>query len=236
MLIPKIVHTTWINTDVLTSNHPMAVKGIQSLISLNPDWDVRLYPNEDIDTYLQTTMESSDYQLIRDFHVVQKSDIWRLFKLYYEGGMYIDIDRFVNKKLNDVISPHVKCVFCTCEDNDFSQDIMITAPGNPIFATAILLYITRIRLGIKNTYFLGPQTYMHAITGSIGQVYNTNPGKGTMNSVRAKLNELGFAQTFREQLPNNTFVYSGNETLNQWEQTKRTFYKEFNLKHWTGEW
>jgi len=104
-MIPKIVHMTWISDDVLTRDHPMAVKGIQSLITLNPEWEVKLYLNEEVDNYLESTLDTSDYNIIKDLHIVQKSDLWRLIKLFNEGGMYIDIDRFVNVKLDDVIDP-----------------------------------------------------------------------------------------------------------------------------------
>jgi len=235
-MIPKIIHATWIDDYILTSEHPLAVKGIQSLINLNPNWELRLSKDQDVDDYLQTALQTSDYNLIKDLHVVQKSDLWRLIKLYNEGGMYIDIDRFVNVKLDDAIEPNTKCVLCTCEDNDFSHDIMITAPENPIFANAINLYLERKRQGYNNTYFLGPQTWMHAVTGSLGQMVDTNPGKRVMDSIRSHIDIIDFIQTYREELPSNSFIYQGKETWEEWENSKRDFYKNNNLKHWTGEW
>ena len=235
-MIPKIVHTTWINKDILTSKHPMAQKGIQSLVKLNPGWTVKICDDNEVDLYLKNNLDPSLYKLIKDLHVVQKSDLWRLIKLYNEGGMYIDIDRFVNVQLDKVIEPNVKCVLCTCEDNDFSHDIMITAPGNPIFANAIDLYLERKVQGHNNTYFLGPQTWMHAVTASLGKMINSNPGNTIMKEIRSHIDNIDFIQTYREELPSNSFVYQGKESWDEWEEIKRDFYKENKLQHWTGEW
>jgi mannosyltransferase OCH1-like enzyme len=82
----------------------------------------------------------SDYALVKDVGIVPQTDLWRLFKLYTEGGLYIDIDRLCNISLNDVLDDTTKCVLPTCEDTDFSHDFMLSAPNNPIFANTIDLY------------------------------------------------------------------------------------------------
>jgi len=77
---------------------------------------------------------------------------------------------------------------------------------------------------------------MHAITGTLGQMVDTNPGKQVMDQIRTIINNTGFIQTYREELPSNSFVYQGEESWDEWEDIKRDFYSENNLKHWTGEW
>jgi hypothetical protein len=77
---------------------------------------------------------------------------------------------------------------------------------------------------------------MHAITMMLcGQLINTNPGIEVMNDIRQKISELSFIKTYREDPPNHTLVYQGNE-IDNWENTKRDFYAQSNIKHWTGEW
>ena len=40
--IPKIVHVSWNDKDLLNSNHDMVKLGIGKLCELNPEWDIQL--------------------------------------------------------------------------------------------------------------------------------------------------------------------------------------------------
>ena len=93
-MIPKLVHITWKNTDILKSNSPLIQNGILNLIKLNPDWEVNISTDDEVNEYLYTHMESQDFKLIENDKIVPKTDIWRLIKLYLEGGVYTDIDRY----------------------------------------------------------------------------------------------------------------------------------------------
>ena len=91
--------------------------------------------------------------------------------------MYVDIDRFVNTPLDELVDEGTKWVVPTCRDYDFSHDFMMTAPQNPVYSTAAQLYLQRLQEGHNSIYFLGPQTYMHAITLVLtGEMINTDPG------------------------------------------------------------
>jgi len=98
--IPKIAHIAWKTKDVVNSQSPLILNGLRNLIDLNPDWNVIIYDDHDIDEYLKSVLNKRDYNLIKDLHVVVKSDLWRQFKLYNEGGLYMDIDRFCNIPLS----------------------------------------------------------------------------------------------------------------------------------------
>ena len=41
-------------------------------------------------------------------HPVEKSDLWRLLKLYHEGGIYSDVDRLHNMRVQSVSDEHTK--------------------------------------------------------------------------------------------------------------------------------
>ena len=235
-MIPKLVHLSWKTKDILEDNHPLITNGVGRLQQMNPDWKFVVSDDDDIEQYLKNNLTSKGYELVRNVHIVQKSDLWRLFKIYNEGGLYIDIDRLCNVKLNDIFTDEIKWILPTCRDYDFSQDIMMSAPSNPIFAKTIDLFMQRKMEGCENTYFLGSQTYMHAITMMLcGQLINTNPGIEVMNDIRQKISELSFIKIYREDPPNDTLVYQGNE-IDNWENTKRDFYAKSKIKHWTGEW
>jgi mannosyltransferase OCH1-like enzyme len=236
MSIPKKAHLVWNHKNVINSNHPLITNGIRKLISLNPDWNVTVYDDHDIDEYLKSILDNSDYNLIKDVHIVEKSDLWRQFKLYNEGGLYMDIDRFYNIPLSEILTDGIKCVLPTCLDWDFSQDFMLTESKNPIQAKTIELILQRRHEGHKSVFFLGPQTYMHAVTYTLlGEIVDTNPGADTMDRIRNKISELPFVKTYREVPPNDTIVYKG-DIGDELEVQKRDFYAKEGVKHWTGEW
>jgi hypothetical protein len=234
-MIPKIVHVTWKTKEVLRSNSPLIQNGLKKLVELNPDWEVRVYDDSDIETYLQQNL-SADYDLIRDDHIVAKSDLWRLIKIYLEGGLYIDVDRLCNVKLSTIVDKETKWVLPTYKDSDFSQDFMMSAPNNPAFSDAAGLNMWRRRQGHRNVYYLGPQTYMNAISYSIfGKMADTNPGVEFFDEFRELVGRTPFLKTYREDPPYNTILYQDG-VHDGHENMKRELYKEFCMKHWTGEW
>jgi mannosyltransferase OCH1-like enzyme len=235
--IPKILHITWPSSEVLTSTHIFPSYCIQNLIKLSSDWRVELSTDEDLDFYLKSTLDTLDYILIKDKHIVTKSDLWRLLKLYLEGGAYCDIDRLCNKSLNDIITSDIKCLLPTCGDYNFSQDFMSSAPGNPIYAITAELMLQRIRNGSNNTYFLGPQTYMHGVTkGLLGEIIDVNPGPVIFSEIRQFIAKMSFVYTYKENVPYDTILCSDFTRSFDHETLKRDFYKEQSIKHWTGDW
>jgi len=236
-VIPKKIHISWKTKDLLDSQSVLVAEGVKKLKELNPGWEVTIYDDADVDGYLKNKIEPPLYALIADKHIVQKTDLWRLIKLYEEGGLYIDIDRFVDTPLDDLIDENTKWVLPTCRDYDFSHDFMMTAPQNPVYFCAAQLYLQRLRQGHTSVYFLGPQTYMHAVTLTLlGEMVNTDPGTEAFVKIREVMDSAGFIKTYREDPPFDTIVYrGGNHGLN-WEQEKRSFYAESGLRHWSGEW
>jgi hypothetical protein len=235
-MIPKIVHLSWKDKDVVNSQSDLIKNGLRNLIDLNPDWRVEISTDAEVDAYLKDQL-GEDYALVEDAGIVAKTDIWRLIKLFNEGGLYIDIDRFCNVKLSDLINDQIKWVLPTCADMDFSHDFMMTAPGNPAYANTIALYLQRRKEGHTNIYFLGAQTYMHGVTYTLfGEMINTDPGVEAFQKIRERLAQIPFIRTYRETPPYDTLVYQGDVSTESWEAMKRGFYAESGVKHWTGEW
>ena len=236
-MIPKIVHLTWKTKDIFSSTSPLILNGIVKLKELNPDWKITVYTDQEVDDYLKYYLEPTDYNLIKDVHIVAKSDLWRLFKIYLEGGMYMDIDRLCNKDLSSFITDNIQWVLPTCREYDFSHDIMISAPNNPVYLETIKLYLQRRKEGNTNVYFLGSQTYMHAITHTLfGKVINTDPGVEVFKSMRQEIEKIPFIKTFREDPPNETILFDGSKETFDLEVLKRSLYNDTGIKHWTGEW
>lgn len=112
----------------------------------------------------------------------------------------------------------------------------MSTPGNPIFLEAHKLRMER-RIHTDHVYFLGPQTYMHAVTKClVGSIIDLNPGVEVFEQLRAVVEKHPNIRTYREDLPYNSVLYRGPNEGDLWEQEKRTLYRDYNLKHWTGEW
>ena len=235
--IPKIFHLSWKDTDIVNSDSPIIENGLRNVIALNPDWDVQISTDEEVTEYLQKTVEPKLFKLIKDAHIVAKLDIWRLVKLYAEGGVYMDIDRLYNVPMSTLLEPGVQSILPTSRDYDFSHDLMITAPNSPFIAATIELYFQRRWEGHNNVYFLGPQTYMHGITLALmGEMINTDPGVEKFEEIRAEIAKHSFLRTFREDYPFDTLVFRNFGVLFDHEQEKRKLYANNGMKHWTGEW
>lgn len=239
MLIPKQIHIAWKSKDILQSKSIFVENCIRKLVALAPDWNVTINDDDDIDEYLKNTLDALDYDLLKDKHIVEKSDVWRLIKLYNEGGLYVDIDRLCNVSLNDIIPAHIKMVIPTSADFDFSHDFMCSAPSNPIFLETLKLNLERRFKGSTSIYFLGPQTYFHGVTKSLtGKIIDVNPGKEEFNSLRELIDRSGFMMTYKETSVYDTILYrrEGEQINFDHEIEKRRFYAEQGLKHWTQEW
>ena len=91
-------------------NFNIVKNGTLKLKELNPDYEFIVYDDSDIENYLQKHLSPTDCELIKDKHIVEKTDLARLLLIYNEGGIYSDIDRLCNIPLTQVIKPGVKCV------------------------------------------------------------------------------------------------------------------------------
>jgi len=235
-MIEKKIHVTWKTDKIFDSKCFMVEHGLKNLIRLNPDWEVSFSDDAAIDKYLMESMTAENYNLIKDDSIVAKSDIWRLIKIYREGGLYIDLDRFYNIPLSEIITSGIRWVLPTYKDIDFSQDIMLSSAGNPIFASAAGLNMTRRQMGYRHIYLLGPQTWMNAVSqGLMGEIIESNPGVDVMSGMRAKIAEMPFIRTYREEPWRDTMVFKATDEFADidYELEKRKMYEEFGMDHWT---
>ncbi len=237
-MIPKIIHASWKSKDILNDNTELINRGLKSLVELNPDWELQLSDNDDVERYLSENLDVFDFALLKPRHIVEKLDVWRLIKLYNEGGLYTDIDRFYNLPLSDILAPGIKLVLPTCLDHDFTHDFMLSEPNNPIYATALKLNLERRKEGHDNIYYLGAQTYMHAVTKClVNEMINTNPGEKIMNALREVMVQSKFIVTRKEEPPIRNILFICDKTpLEEHERMKREFYSKYKMKHWSGQW
>jgi len=227
-MIPKIIHITWKNYSIFEGKSFMIKNGLLNIIKLNPDWEIKFSDDAAVEDYLQEHLPESDYLLIKPKNIIEKCDLWRLIKLFKEGGLYIDLDRFYNIPLSEIAPEGIDCVLPTHHDHDFSQDLMLSSPGNPIFYDAITLNLQRRRFGCNHIYALGPQTYMNAVTKNLtGEIIESSPGKEIMDNLRSQIEKTGFAKTYREVPWKDTLVFKATPEFDliDYELEKKRMYE-----------
>lgn len=231
-MIPKTIHVSWKDKGVLSDDSELIQRGLKKLVELNHDWDLQISDDSDVDIYLQSNLASEHYDRLKDKHIVEKTDVWRLVKMYKEGGLYTDIDRLYNLPIGAICHDGIKCVLPTCQDFDFSHDFMMSEPGNPIYLNTLILNLQRRAEGHTNIYYLGAQTYLHGITHSM-----VGSKTATIPELRFLIEQSDFILTYEEEPPINTVLFRGQSiTAEEHETMKREFYKKHNMKHWSGEW
>jgi len=237
--IPKIIHVAWKDKTFLKSQNPIILNGIKQLIEVNPEWKLEISDDNDVESYLQYHLSREDYNILKNQHIVPKIDVWRLLKIFNEGGIYTDIDRYHNKNLNEIIGNHTKCILPLHVRNnqviDFSQDIMISTPGNPIYKYALELNFMRRHNGCDDIMTLAVATYFHAVTKYItGISMERYPSNDQVKIILDKIKNYKHIETYIEDSSINTLTYdNNNSTVLQGNGLgKEAFYEESDVIHW----
>jgi len=234
--IPKRIYVSWKRKDILDNQSPVILNGIVNLKNLNPDYKFEISDDADVEQYLKEHLGTWDYVKIKNKKIVEKLDLWRLLKIYKEGGIYVDLDRYCNISFDQIIEANTKCILPTHADVDFSQDIMISCKGNPLFKKAIELNLAaRYIINPRGVFHLGPPLYMKAVTKVVfGKGRKRRPGKQIMDDYRRLLHEAAHFQTYYEHVPDDTLIYKHNDkTFKKGNgKNKEEFYASQDVTPW----
>jgi len=236
--ITNKIHISWKDENVITSNQPLIQKGIANLLKLNPGWEMEIYNDEDIDKMLRNSISLEDWNLIKNKKITEKTDLWRLLKTYQEGGLYIDIDRYIDTPLSEIINPKSKIVLPTFQDIDFSQDFILTCPKNPLIGRAIANNLKYRREG-KNLFFLAVYSYMHSVSQMLsGKTVERGKNEEYFQNIRRKIDNCQHMETYRESGPGNHILFRNKNSdfsMQQFEKDKADFYNHYNVTHWNDD-
>lgn len=238
--IPKVIHISWKTKDILDNQSPLILNGVANMKKINPEYQLEISDDNDVDNYLKQHLSSWDYFKIKNKKIVEKIDLWRLYKLYNEGGIYVDLDRYCNIPFDSIIKKGTKCILPTHGDMDFSQDIMISCRENPIFKRAIELNLQkRWLINPRGVFHLGPPLYMRAVTEIVfGKSIKRKSGAKIMDDLRKQIQNSLNIQTYRENLPNDSliFKYDKNSFLEGNGMDKEAFYNSQKIVPWSKGW
>ena len=233
--IPKKIHLSWKNKNILNSSCELIRKGAKNLEILNPEWDIQVYDDEDINRLLRDSIGRDNWNLIKNKQITEKTDLWRLIKTYKEGGLYVDIDRYIDTPLSEVINSKTSLVLPTYLDADFSQDFILSYAKSPILEKAILNNLYYRRQG-KSLFFLAVQSYLFSVSEFVFNKKLTRGGnKKEFDIFRNKVNDCEFIETYRETGPENHILFRDiNKDFKKsiFEKDKCDFYDSYKVKHW----
>jgi len=145
----KKIHVIWVDksgSDIWNyADTPMVQHGVMNLKKMNPDWEFEQYNLTEIEDYLQEHLAKSDWEMMKPSPLIPKTDLFRLLKMYHEGGLYQDVDRLYNIPLSQLLTPDTKLLLPTLYDVTFTLDFLCSSRGNRLYERAIALYLCKLR-------------------------------------------------------------------------------------------
>jgi mannosyltransferase OCH1-like enzyme len=114
MAIPKTIYQTY-----KTSKLPWLTRWhIKQMLKKNPEYDYQFYDNDRVSSFIKDNFDEKTYSLYCKINIgACKADFFRYAILYKKGGVYLDIDSLILKKLDDFILPEDKAII-TKEKNE----------------------------------------------------------------------------------------------------------------------
>ena len=234
MPIPKVIYQTWKTKDL----HENCIKIRDNIQSLNPDYEMKLYDDNDIDIFIKNNFDDYIYTCYSNLNVgAAKADFWRYCILYKNGGVYLDIDSEILRPLDQLIEENDKCII-TREGNPgtFNNWIMIFEKEHPILLKTINNCCYNITNKTSNDicYLTGPAgPFTHAINETMCPLYTKNTHlyyekdeelNNVLNKVTSKIPckfygiDMGIFARFKH--PYTNYLYNG---FTYWRDEKKIF-------------
>lgn len=237
--IPRLIHVTWRDKNFLERDTFSMVRlGARALRDLNPEFRFRVYDDDEVRERLRATLSTQDWLALQDRKFVTLCDIWRLVVMVEDGGVYSDIDRLWSAPLKSVMEESAECILPINGRWDFSQDVMIAAPGHEVHRRALRESLARLQAG-RSVLNIGPQAYFDAIceelVGGVPQHHGSWPSATTWKRIRAALSSPSHQtiQTFVEDLElGPTFGWRDSPLP---VVDKAAFYEASNVRPWLQE-
>ena len=143
--IPKIIHQTWKNHNI-----PERLKLMQkTVIEKHPDYEYMFWTDADIEQFIK-----KEYPKVWDFYnsftyIIQKIDFARLLFLYHFGGVYLDLDSYCYKNMDEILKFPVS--LCKVKKHpDFSDSYSVILNNAFIAAEKQNLFIRNVLQNIIN--------------------------------------------------------------------------------------
>ena len=133
--IPKIIYLTYKN------NPPQYV--LENWKKLNPEYYIDFSLDSDCINFLSDNFGEKMTNMFKNIKEgMYKADLWRLCKLYINGGVYADIDLVPYVSINNLIQLNYTFYTCLAADKKSCfQAFIITEAKNPLILNFIFSFI-----------------------------------------------------------------------------------------------
>jgi mannosyltransferase OCH1-like enzyme len=164
MAIPKVIVQTF-----KTQKLPFLTRWqIARAKRRNPQYEYLYFDDAAVDAFIRDSFDDEILRLYRRINIgAAKGDFFRYAFLLKHGGVYIDIDSCLVKKLDDFLLPNDQALIAW-EGNGihFVQWVLVFAPGHPFMQRTMEIIIDNLR---ENRFpydvhqMTGPTAYTHAV-------------------------------------------------------------------------
>lgn len=152
-MIPKIIHYCWFGRGEMPE---LVVQCIASWHRFMPDWEYKLWNEENFDvkiapTYVQEAYKAKKYAFV--------SDYVRLWALEREGGLYMDVDFEVYKPFDDLMEQYDAFAgYEGSKHNPVMMGVLAAKPHHSWVQGMLHTYDKRLFVKDDGTYDMIPNT------------------------------------------------------------------------------
>lgn len=164
MAIPKVIYQTF-----STKRRPPLVARlvIWWFMRRNKSYRYEYYDDERIDTFIKEEFPPRYYAAYKRLQIgAARADFFRYAILYKRGGIYLDLDGLIRKRLDDYLHEDDQAVIALERSTKYfyCQWALIFAPGHPFLLRTLRVIINSIETGKF-------QHSVHALTGPSAYTY-----------------------------------------------------------------
>src|SRR5690554_3050667 len=136
-MVPKIIHQTWKDDHIPDK----WVDFQQKVITLNPDWEYRLWTDADNEDFVRT-----EYPEFYDIYMgfsrnIMRADVIRYLIMYRVGGVYLDLDYEMLVPFDfgehQLILPKNRSKSYGDPEDELGNCIFASVPGHPFWRDVI---------------------------------------------------------------------------------------------------
>lgn len=210
-MIPKIIHYCWFGRGEMPE---LAKKCISSWHKYMPDWDYKLWNEDNFDTnsttYTKEAYEAGKYAFV--------SDYVRLWALFNEGGLYLDVDFEVFKPFDDLLHWDAFAGFEGSKHSPVMMGVIASRPNG--------IWVKEQLDNYQGRHFIQED-------GSFDLTTN-------VQYVTAKMREQGFLQNGQEQVYKDLHVlpvtyFCPRQTTGENFRTENTYCEHLGLGSWSED-
>ena len=164
------------------------IKSANNWKLLNPDYEIKLYDDEMIKTFLlneYSELHKNIFEYLKDGPI--KADFWRICMLFKEGGIYSDIDNLPLVKLDEFIEKNIDFVTCSSYWRyNYNPNFIISYKNNIILKNCIDWYVNNYNKHVEYDYWRW--SIMQAFTDVLKiDNYKKKPGVYTYQNMRIQI-------------------------------------------------